>query len=379
VAEWRYIATRLHGDGTEDIIHPDLPLEDVSLTEVISGPNGHSSKISPALGLIAADDGFDVIEPWSTAIYAEADGAIQHGCIVTDRAFSGPDLSITGAGFTAAIKDQPYSGGKFFVETDPIDIVRHVWAHWQGLEGGNLGLVVDAVTKAGLLIGTELKQVEFDTQNGPVSFEAGPVKLNDYSTDDLGGFVDKLAQDYPFDYVESHRWNATRTAIEHHLDFAAPRFGRRRDDLIFQAGANLLGSPEETDASESYASAVLVRGAGDGPSMKRKLVLRAGEKRLRRVMIHTDNTIKTDSGLLKRGTALLNALKGSNDVTEVLVRDSELAPLRSWKNGDEIQIQTDSEWTGEGSIWVRVLSTTINPDDLEVARLAVIRADKVPS
>jgi len=377
MSEWRYIATRLNGDGTEDIL-TEVPLEEVGLTSVVSGPAGHTSSVSPAMLRILADDGRPLFDPWSTALYAEQDGVIRNGCILTDRQIAGPQMSLTGAGFTAAIKGQPYAASKFFIKTDPIDIARHIWDHWQTQDGGNLGLQLDRKTKAGTLIGTELRQAEFDTVNGPVSFESGPYKLTDYLTDDLGGAIDKLATDYHFDYAERHAWNADRTAIEHFLDFGAPRIGRRRDDLRFVAGENMLVSPDESDASDQYASAVLVRGAGDGPAMKRKLVVRGGERRLRRVRVVTDNTIRTDAGLLKRGASDLSLLAGSNEVTSIAVIDSRHTPIGSWRDGDEILVQTSSEW-GSDNIWVRVLSTSLSPDNLGMAILSVVRADKIPS
>src|SRR5688500_240507 len=98
MAGWSYFATRLNGDGTETPLATDLPLEGVSLTSVLSGPAGHSSKISPAMQRLKTPDGRPLFEPWSTAIYAEEDDVIRHGCIVTDLGISGADLSITGAG-----------------------------------------------------------------------------------------------------------------------------------------------------------------------------------------------------------------------------------------------------------------------------------------
>ena len=44
---WRYFATRLNGDGTETMIHPDLPIEEVEIEDVISGHNALSGTIEP--------------------------------------------------------------------------------------------------------------------------------------------------------------------------------------------------------------------------------------------------------------------------------------------------------------------------------------------
>jgi hypothetical protein len=307
VGEWRYLAYRLNGDGTETQLDPELPLTDVSLSRTVSGANAMSAKLRPALARLLGPDGMPIIKQWSTAIYAEESGQIRHGCIVSGIQKSGSNLDITGIGFTGAISGQPYEGSTFFVETDPLDIARHIWDHWQSFPGGNLGIQLDRKTKVGKLIGTVLKQVEFDTQNGPVSFEAGPYKLNEWETDDLGGKFTGLASDHGFDYEERHAWSGEN--VEHFIDFAAPRMGTRRTDLRFVVGENVLIPPSEDANEEAYASAILVRGAGTGATMKRALVPRAGEKRLRRIKIHTDNTLKTNVAAWRENLFITNSFR----------------------------------------------------------------------
>ena len=43
----RYIATRLNGDGTEEIIDPDLPLTEFEETLVLNNGTEISAKIAP--------------------------------------------------------------------------------------------------------------------------------------------------------------------------------------------------------------------------------------------------------------------------------------------------------------------------------------------
>lgn len=380
MAEWRYIAARLNGDGTETILDPELPLLDASMTKVLSGPDGLRAKLSPATARLLDGSGQPILRPWSTAIFAEQDNVIRHGTIITSlsKDDGGAGLSLTGVGFTAAIKGQPYVGSVFFVQKDPLDIARHIWDHWQSFRGGNLGLQIDRTAKVGKLIGTKLEQVQFDTQAGPVSFEAGPYKLNEWETDDLGGKFDALATDYGFDYREDHAWNAARSGFVHTLDFGVPRIGRRRPDLRFVVGENVMVPPTETSDANAYYDTVLVRGAGEGATMKRAIVPRASETRLRRVYIETDNTLKSTAAAAARGNGLLPFLTGQADVTSIAVYDTPQAGLGSWTEGDEVLLQTDTEW-GDSSIWCRILSTTITPDDPNVATCAVVRADKIPS
>lgn len=376
MADWRYLAYRLNGDGTETLLDPDLPLQGVSLTKVLSGPAGHTSSISPAVARLLGPDGQPIIQRDSTAIYAEQDGSIDHGCIVSDTSRTGPNLSISGVGFAGFPKGKPYDGDEFFVQTDPLDIVRHIWTYLQGRPGGNIGVTLDS-KKVGRLIGTRLDQVEFDTQAGPVSFEAGPYKLNWWETDDLGGNIDTLATEQDFDYQEIHGWNAAKTAVTHQIVHGVPRIGTRRSDIRFVVGENVTVPPTESFNAGSYASEVYVRGAGEGRTMIRGYApRRQGETRLLKPVVIEDKNIKSVTAANKRAEAELAMRTGFPEVTEISVRESDNAPIGSWNEGDEVELFTDGEW-GSQVAWYRILSTTLAPEDLSVAKLAVMRADMI--
>lgn len=377
MAEWQYHARRLNGDGTSTMLDPDLPLQGVSLTKVLSGPDGHQSRIAPAVGRLIAADGQPLIKRWSTAIFAEEDGQIRHGCIVSDIGRAGSELSISGVGFSAYAKGKPYQGDKSFVQTDPLDIVRHIWTYLQGRKNGNLGLVLDS-DKQGTLIGTVLRQVQFDSVNGPASFEAGPYKLNFWETDDLGGRIDDLATTYPFDYSESHAWNADGTDITHRLSFGVPRLGRRRQDLRFVVGENVLDIPQENMTSAAYANEVVVRGAGEGRTMILGHATR-DDGLLATPVVIEDKNIKSVSAANKRAQAELAMRSGKPEITEITVLERPGFPsLGSWTEGDDIELAIDGDW-GSSIDWYRVLSTTITPENLSAAKLAVVRADMIPA
>jgi hypothetical protein len=375
MAEWRYLAYRLNGDGTETLIDPDLPLSDVSLTRVLSGPAGHSSRISPAVARLVGLDGQPLIERHSTAIYAEQDGSIESGCIVTDMGRQGPELTITGTGFAGFPKGKPYKGDKFFVQEDPLNIVRHIWEHIQSQPRGNLGVTLDA-KKVGRLIGTKLEQVEFDTQAGPVSFEAGPYKLNWWETDDLGGRIDDLAEEQGFDYMESHEWSPSGDTVLHRISHGIPRIGVRRSDMRFVVGENVTAVPGENFTEAAYADEVIVRGAGEGRTMIQGYAARNGERRLFRPRVVEDKQIKSVKAANERARLELGRTTGQPEISELVVRDHDNAPIGGWSEGDEIEVMTDGEW-GSQDTWYRVLSTTLTPDNASVATVSVMRADMI--
>lgn len=376
---WRYFATRLNGDGTETFLDPDLPLEGVQIEDVLSGDQSLSGKIDPVYTRLIGPDGLPILMEWSTAIYAECDGAIRAGTILTDSGFDGPEWSLDCVGFTGYSRDLPYTGAGFQgVQVDPIDCARVIWSHIQSQPGGNIGLTLDSTTTGGKVkIGTTLKQVQFDTQSGPVSFDAGPYKLSWYGTHDLGRNVDELANETPFDYHERHAWKADGT-IGHYLDIGYPKIGRRRNDLRFVFGVNIFESPQIDRAGDLYASGTMVLGAGEGPSMVKAIrepATRPGG-RLRRIAVVTDDTIRTKSGAEKRADAENQWRKTLDDISSVIVKDHPNARLGAVQVGDEIRIEGQGDWM-DVDMWVRVLSVAYEPDNGKVASYDVARVDKL--
>lgn len=375
---WRYFATRLNGDGTETLIDPDLPLEGVTIEDRLSGHGGMTATIDPVYTRLLGSDGRPILKEWSTAIYAENDGDIRAGAILASCPIDGPSLALDAVGFTGYAQDMPYTGeGYKGVRVDPLDVVRHIWSHIQSYPGGNIGLTWDS-TKSDVTIGTELRQVQFDTQSGPVSFEAGPYKLNWYSNHDLASDIDGLAEETPFDYHERHFWEGD--VVRHRVDIGYPRLGRRRDDLRFVHGVNVF-EPVTSDRDGSiYASGTLVLGAGEGSAMVKALREPATrpEDRLRRIAVVVDDRIKSKTKAAQRGDVENQWRARLDDVESVVVQDHPNAPLGSAVVGDEIRLEGQGDWA-DADLWVRILGISYQPENGQVAQYTVARTDKLAS
>jgi hypothetical protein len=119
----------------------DLPLEDVEITDVLTGDNSLTGMLVPEDNALD-----DVIEEWGNFIWAERAGAIRSGGILTTTRLveDGNGLRLTVEGFTRYPHGQSY-GGKFRLwEADPADCIRHIWSWLQARStSSNLGLVVD--------------------------------------------------------------------------------------------------------------------------------------------------------------------------------------------------------------------------------------------
>jgi hypothetical protein len=369
---WRYIAQRLDGINSEEFIDMDLPLSDVNIEQVLTGVNSLTGTISPEVARLKTPDGRPLLEEWGCAIYAEKDGHIYGGGILERSAPNGPDLQLECIGFAGYPKEQPYLDSKFFIEEDPLNIFRHIWTYLQGQPGQNLFLNVDSIL-SGLKIGTELQQVEFDTVSGPVSFESGPYKLAYYQTHDLLDNLTDLASDTPFDWREHHYWSGE--TIAHRLELGYPTLGSRRTDLRFVIGENIFESPQVTLEGDEYASDVLLLGAGEGPTMIRGAAHRPTD-RLRRTAVVSDPNIRSLTAAQKGAEREVAARVDTDQITDFVAIHHPNAPTGAVQVGDEIRLEGKTGWV-DVDMWVRVLSTSISPDESDNMTLSVVPSSRI--
>lgn len=374
---WRYFATRLNGDGTESLIASELPLSVDSFTETLSGPNAMSASIGFEVAYLKDEEGRPVLKRWETAIYAEKDDVIRWGGILTSVEEDGQRLALTIQGFTAYAYGQPYLDERQWIQVDPLVIARHIWEHLQSFDGGNLAVVLDETTSP-VRVGTESEDVEFETGEGnQVSFEAGPYKLNFFSTHDLGGEFDNLAEATPFDYAEVHEWQGE--TIRHRIRLGYPALGQRREDLRFVVGENVYTDPVVEQDGDEYASEVVVLGSGEGRKMVRASAEVNERDGLRRVKVITDKSAASKPRAEAIAKAELQARIGAENVSTITVLDHPSAPLGSFSVGDEIRIQGSGKgWNGDLYLWVRILEITTQPG-AESASLSVTRAERTDS
>lgn len=378
---WRYFATRLNGDGTETVLDMDLPLEDVTIEDVLSGDQSLNCEIEPTYSRLIGADRVPIMQEWGTAIYAENDGDIRFGGILTSSSDQGPNWGLECTGFTSYWRDLPWTASGYKgVKVDPIAVARVIWNHGQSMPGGNLGLTYDTTTTGGkVTIGTELKQVEFDSKSGPISFESGPYKLNWYSNHNLAGDIDDLAEMAPFDYHERHFWKPDGT-LGHHIDIGYPRIGRRRTDVRFVFGVNVLEVPTLERDGSMYASGTMVLGAGEGPAMITSIreTPTRPSGRLRRIAVVQDDTIKSKARANSRADQENQWRARLDDINSVIVKDHRNARLGSIGVGEEIRLEGRGDWR-DYDMWVRVLSIAYQPANGNVAEYTVARTDKLTS
>lgn len=371
----KYVLTRLNGDGTETRLHPSVPLSGAAITVALSGPGGLAGSITPEIAALKDSDGRPLIVPWQTALYADDEGTIRGGGIITDPQESTASLQLDALGHSGYLTGIPYLGEQpAQIQVDPLDMARHIWAHAQAQPAGNIGMVLDA-TKSPVKVGTVAKDVDFTTAAGEaVSFQAGPYQLTEWNTEDLGKAFDDLAAGTPFEYRTEHYWDGD--TIRHRLRLGYPRLGRRRHDLHFVTGENITAAPGIDHLGDDYANAVLVLGAGEGRAMVRYYAA-SPDGRLRRPVVVTDKTITSKKAAASRAARELKLRQGVPDISgDIVIRQHKHAPIGSFDPGDEILIQTGKGWTGRLAVWARILSTTYAPEAGTVT-LSVIQTEKL--
>src|SRR5690606_31117066 len=132
-----------------------------------------------------------------------------------------------------------------------------------------------------------------------------------------------------------------------------PYAGKVRDDLVFEQGVNIISELHLVRDGEEYANAAIGVGAGEGAKSVRSSIA-STSKRMRRVAVYEDRSIKKASELTGNMRAELRRRSGDPYVEEIEVVDHENAPLFSWNIGDHILIRGDVPHYGDYSEYHRI-------------------------
>lgn len=335
---WRIIAQRVL---TGEFLSWDVPLGGATTSRALSGPGGVFGKIDRELFNAVADDGLPLFDEWSTALYAEEQGQIKAGGIISKIIDLGTTRTVEASGFAAYPRGIPYAANYLPNDfPDPTDVFKHVWEYVQDFPNGNLGVTVNSPETWMVLT------------NG-----SGPFTMRDFEYRDCGDTLDQLAQATPFDFLEQHSWgDDDHTVIDHRIEVAFPRLGRKRDDLRFADGENVVEFTHIEPRGDQYANDVYVYGRGQGSAMQRARSTAIDGRRLRRCAV-VSLSAHGDTGYLKKRAAEERAARNLNvDIPELRVKDHPNARITAINPGDDILFEADLPWRGYVRTWLRVLS-----------------------
>lgn len=389
---WRYIAMR---PGSRDILDVDVPfVPDSPPKRELSGPGQMQGKIEPEyLRLMAKPDGLPILAEWATGLFAEYDGRIRWGGLVTGLAFEGQAMKVTCSGYTAYPSGMPYLGpvirsgakiaqkweyegkdknhdgyidgskpkrklpkrppDKISTRWDAYDVVRTIWSHLQSFTAGDLGVTLDGHDSGYKLGSADGKD---------------PWELLWWESPDCGQTITSVMNLAKADFLERHYWDADRKTIRHHIDLGTRRLGRARTDLRFAQGENIIEMATPSYQGDFYANEVYVLGKGSGQKTPRVRVV-SKDRRLRRARVIAHKSVSNVKTLTEYGNRERARHSEQLTIPSVALRHHPNAPLGSWSLGDRILLQVEVPWVGELAIWHRVVSEEIDP----AAGTAVLR------
>ena len=202
--------------------------------------------------------------------------------------------------------------------------------------------------------------------------DGGAYELAWWDTPDCGNEIDRLSRETPFDFVESHRWNDDRTDVLHTIEVHYPRAGRRRTDLSFVLGENIVGFADPQRDGDKFANEIEGVGAGEGAgSLRRTTAVRDGRLRRPHVLLAKDVAKKDRLDALIRDERIRRTQPLV--ITTITVRNHPHAPIGSWALGDDIRVQVTNPWLGNVDIWHRVVGWELVTES--TARLSLERSD----
>lgn len=380
---WRYYAQRLLSGTWLD---RDMLLQDVQITWALSGPGMLTATVDNTLARAIGVDGRLLLDEWSTAVYAEADGEIRWGGILTssDTADNG-SRTIECTSFSGYAHGRIYEGmttipqlQAYFFQEDAFNLIRLLWNEVQYDPYGNIGVTCSS-NMAGYTVGgpdpgpapTEAEALAAWTAKQQQGYE-----LAWWNHPDIGDEIDTLLQMADADYIERHWWaSSAKTSVTHRIELVRPRAGRRRPDLRFMEGENITVPPVPKRDGDRYANYVRVLGSGSDQHMLTSVAHAPDPPRVRRDMVTSAKDVLDFERLKAMGYNELNIARNIVFFDTFEIMDHPHAPIGSWGLGDEIMVQTHSAWE-QLAMWVRITQWTLAPERSDRAQITVVRVDR---
>lgn len=373
---FRLIAQRIL-DG--EIVEWELPVsEDFQYTDQLSGPTIMQGAFRPEL-ISVQELGLDGYAYW---LHVEINQEIRASAILLPPQYEESGMAFTAEG-VAAVPHYHYYGSIYRqIQVDPLSVVRTLWNYVQAQPQSDFGVEVSnnsSPVRLGEPARTETTVTENEdgtTTTTTREIPAEPYELVWWDAKNIGEELDALAGQTPFDFVERHQWNSSRTDVEHFIDLGYPRLGVARPSLLFNE-ENILEVVPVQEPEDTYASAVLVIGAGDGEDTIRAYRAAPFADRVRKQVVITDKTIKDQQRANARAEQELAYRRGRQfEVQELVIAAFHPnAPIGSYRTGDDIQVQIEVPWLDVlHTAWYRITSIQNRPSGDKI-RLGVARSD----
>jgi hypothetical protein len=341
---------------TGTILTRDLTVQNPKILRALSGP----CNIEFDVDFRDSSNAGIYFKPWGHWIHAEkmvlgerriwASGLVQPSDIDKKTGVT----HLTAQGFAGYAKKMPWLENWNPIATDVFEVVHKIWNHLMSMPGGNLGVTVTpAISGLEMLPG-----YAFDGNILNLDFFAQFIRATDKT--DCGDYIDKLARDVPFDYMEQSWWNADRTAINKQILLGYPFVGYDQQWLCFIINENVQEAVPHIETQIDWVSDVIVDGWFPGSEYSAQLT-NADPKRYRRTISQDDARINSNERAAAWARRKLTRRQTPAYWDSIIVdMGHPNAPFGFYDVGDRIYVRGYMPWVGNVSQQHRILAIAVD-------------------
>lgn len=265
-------------------------------------------------------------------------------------------MHLEAIGFAGYPKDLPALFNWNPLVIDPFEVVAKMWNHVQSYNNGNLGVEVYPAT-SGLEM---LPGYAFDGNILNLDFFAVFIRAEDKQM--CQDWIDKLARDIPFDYVEQSDWNPGRLSISKKIYLGYPYAGAQQDNLSFVINENVIDAEPHIETQTDWASDVIIDGWAPGTEYSSQLT-NADPLRYRRVVMQDDARINSDERAAAWARRKLTRRQTPAYWESIIVdMDHPNAPFGSYDVGDRIWVKGPMPWVGDVNQLHKVIAIAVDEE-----------------
>jgi hypothetical protein len=263
-------------------------------------------------------------------------------------------MHLEAKGFAGYPKGMPWLENWNPLAVDPFEVVHRAWSHLQSYDSGNMNVEVYPAT-CGLEM---LPGYAFDGELLNLDFFAVFIRAVDKN--DCGDYIDKLARDIPFDYVEQSAWNSDRSAIDKKLYLGYPIAGVQQDNILFVVNENVIEVVPHIETEIDWASDIIIDGWFPGTEYSSQLT-NADPLRYRRVVMEDDARINSDERAAAWARRKLTR-RQTPAYWESIVVDMghPNAPFGTYDVGDRIWVRGLMPWVGDVNQLHKILAVAVD-------------------